>query len=140
MPITLTIGSTEIKVPDYVICLSQEDICKLLTEGNPNEKIIGAGVHKDGKVTFILASGAVTIFDPSEYFVPAGPFIPQEDGYTVFLPNTDNRWPIPTKGFSVQSSWLIQKSKSAFNDTELFVNNKLIGKFEFEFSETNKVE
>ena len=131
MPTQLQIGSMSLRIPDYVVCLSDEEIKKVRSEGQPSEKIIGSGVHADGKVTLILASGEIKIFNPAEYFIPEGPYIPQDDGYTVFLSNTNNRWPAPVKGFSVQSSWLIQKSSSAFVGSELLVNNKSLGKFDF---------
>lgn len=138
MTTNLFFGKTSLSVPDYVVCLTQEEVNKVRAEGKLDEKIVGAGVHYDCKVTIILATGQIRIFDPKEYFIPAGPFIPQEDGYTVYLPNIDNRWPVPTRGFSVQSSWIVQKSRPAFVDAELFVNNKSLGKFDLKEDKTNK--
>lgn len=130
MSTILTFPNIEIKIPAYITCLSQEEIDKLRIEGNLNEKVIGAGVHVDGTVTLVLASAQIRIFDPVQYFIPVGPYIPQADGHTVFLPNVSNRWPTPTRGFSVQSTWLVKRSQTALSGSELFVNKRSLGKFE----------
>jgi len=138
MTVKLLFGKSSVQIPSYVVCLSQEEVNKARAEGHSDEKIVGAGVHIDEKVTLVLATGQIKIFDPKEFFVPAGPYIPQEDGYTVYLPNIDNRWPGPARGFFVQSHWLILKSRSAFFDAELFVNNRSLGKFDLKEDKTNK--
>lgn len=132
----IQLGTTVIKVPDFIVCLSQEDIDSITRESDKHEKIIGAGVHPDNTVMFILATGEIRTFNQDEHLIPSGPYIPQEDGYTVFLPNDNRRWPSHTRGFTVQSSWLIKRSKPALAGAELLVNDKSLGKFDFDSTET----
>jgi len=125
------IGSFELELPDYISCLSQEDIDKLQGE-NCSSKIVAAGMHpRDGKVTLVLASGKILIFDGDSYYIPRGSYIPQPDGETVFLQNSTGRWHHTVSGFTVRSAWLISKSTSAMADAELLLKNKSLGTLMF---------
>ena len=140
MSTTISLGSTTITVPSYVVCLDQENINTIRKDSDLSERIVGAGTHFDGTVTFILATGQILIFDPAQYYIPDGPYLPQEDGFTVFLPNNNGRWPGPSRGFSVQSTWLIKRSKHGIVGAELFLKDKSVGKFDFEIKQLRSKE
>lgn len=93
-----------------------------------DDNIVAAGMHpRDGKVMLVLSSGRIMMFDADSYFIPRGRYVPGADGRTVFLPNEEGRWPGTSKGFTVQSSWLISKSVSAISEAELLLNNQSLG-------------
>lgn len=127
----IQVGSSVIELPSFIICLLQDDIDKIFNSEDKKEKIIGAGVHPDGTVVFILGTGDVVLFNQKEHLVPSGPYVPQDDGYTVFLPNDNGRWPGNSRGFTVQSSWFIKRCKPALAGAELLVNEKSLGKIDF---------
>lgn len=127
----ITLGSLSIELPSYMIALSQSEIDKIFSsyEKDQKQKIIAAGVHPSDKtITLVLSSGEIMCFDSHSYFIPEGKFIPMSDGNNVFLPNENNRWPSNTRGFKVESSWIISKSKplSSEIDAELLINNNFI--------------
>ena len=128
----IQLGDLEIKIPNYLTCLTQEYINNLLKlDDELSDKIIAAGINpKDNKVVLILASGIIMLFDGDSYYIPRGKYIPSQDGKTIFLSNERGRWPDTIEGFTIESSWIISKSDMALKNAELFVNNNSFGTFE----------
>jgi len=132
MTFKVRLDNIDLELPDYMSCLNQEEINAITSQGDVENKIIAAGSHpKDGKVTFILGSCKILIFDGDSYYIPRGRYVPKSDGCKVFLPNDNGRWPDNFKGFTVDSSWLIEKSDALESKAELLVSDKSFGTFEF---------
>lgn len=113
----------EIQLPSYVKRLSQEAIAEIRCSAQKDNLIIAVGTDpRDNKVTLLTATNRVLVFDAPKYYIPSGPALPCEDGSKIFFPNTNGRWPGPSKGFYVQSSWLIGKSQSALIGATLQTN------------------
>jgi len=128
----ISLKTFSLEIPNFISCLSQNEIDKILERDDADSKIIAAGVHpKDGKVMIILASCRILSFDGDSYKIPRGRYIPHVDGDSVFLPNENGRWSAAVEDFSLSSKWIIKKSVSASTDSQLFINNKSIGTFEF---------
>lgn len=85
--------------------------------------IVAAGTNVDSSVTFVTLEGDVVVFDPIDNCVPPGEYIPMPNGNQVFLPNDNERWPTGIPGFIVESEWLLNRSKSALEDTSLSIDN-----------------
>jgi len=124
----IQIRATTLELPAYIAHLSQGEIDSIILSGDTTNKIVASGMHpRDGKVLLVLSSGLIKTFDADSYYIPPRKYIPSADGSTVFLPNEDGRWPGTCVGFTVQSSWLISKSESAFSESELLLNNRTLG-------------
>lgn len=129
----LKINTTELMIPETFDCLEQNKIEAIVSSGqNLDLRIIAANQNpKDKIVTIVTAAAHVLLFNAEKFFIPSGKFIPQDDGYKLFLPNDNRRWPIPNPGFYVDSSWILSESNSALSNAELFVMNRSLGKFSF---------
>lgn len=128
----IQIRATTLELPAYITHLKQDEINTIVASDDPSEKIVAVGMHpRDGKVMLVLSSGLIKTFDADSYYIPRGRYIPSTDGSTVFLPNEGGRWPGTSSGFTVQSSWLISKSESAFSEAELLLNNSSLGIMQF---------
>jgi len=113
----------EIELPPYVKRLSSNSIAAIRNSSHRENLIVAAGADpKDNKVTLLTATNRVLVFDASKYYVPPGPALPCDDGSQIFFPNTDGRWPGPSKGFYVEATWLIEKSQSALVGATLQTN------------------
>jgi hypothetical protein len=131
------IGKTEIELPSYMVSLNQEQIHNVITSLTGSEVgVVACGVHPDGKVTIITTKAEARVFDPHDFHVPPGAYLPLPGGTDVYLPNHKERWPGLTRGFHVKAKWLIDNSRSALDGISLQVNNKYVGEIDLTTSET----
>jgi len=111
----------EFELPSYMVRLHPENVTKEVKD--KNKVIIAAGADPaDGKITFITLSGRVMTFDARKFYIPDGPAVPHDGGNSIFLENTNGRWPGPSSGFSVEIDFLLEKSVSAFDGAVLQTN------------------
>lgn len=114
-------------LPLYMNVLDQIEIDEIITTNLLlDDKIIACGIHPDGTLTIIIASGDVKIFNPAEHYIPLGEYKPIDNGDKVFLPNNNNRWPDDSNGYIVESKWLLERSENALNLVSLFVNDSYL--------------
>jgi hypothetical protein len=110
----------EIEFPKYVRRLPDDELEIALSSEDKHLRIVAAGADPDDqKIMLFTAEGKIRIFDAKSYYIPSGPAFPCQDGLKIFLENTSGRWPGPTKGFFVDSSWLLEKSESALKGAKL---------------------
>lgn len=111
----------EFELPTYMVRLAPEDVSRDVKD--KNKIIIAAGADpSDGKITFITLSGRVLIFDARKFYIPDGPAVPSDGGNSIFLENTNGRWPGPSRGFSVEVDFLLEKSVSGLAGAVLQTN------------------
>ena len=109
-----------VEFPGHFFALKQDDITKLSLSSSASLMIVAAGIDsRDGCVTFITALGEVKIFDPKQYSIPAGLYVPISCGDEVMLSNLSNRWPEQVSEFFIKSAWLLDRTRSAIDETSL---------------------
>lgn len=128
---SFNVNGSEVDMPAYMYYLTQEDINIVTSKDDRSRRIIAAGVHPDGSVLLVTGEPEVKIFNPTEYYVPPGLYIPDSDGATVFLPGNKSRWP-GGPGFTVDSVWLLEHSKPALNVADVSVGDTYLGEIDIE--------
>ena len=112
----------ELEFPKYIRRLEDDELEAALNSEDKHLRIVAAGADPvDEKIMFFTADGKIKVFDAKSYYIPSGPAFPCSSGLKIFLENTTGRWPGPTKGFFVDSSWLIERSESALKGAKLSV-------------------
>lgn len=112
----------ELEFPEYIRRLEDDELAVALNSEDKHLRIVAAGADPaDEKIMFFTAAGKIKVFDAKSYYIPAGPAFPCNNGLKIFLENTSGRWPGPTKGFFVDSTWLIERSESALKGAKLSV-------------------
>jgi hypothetical protein len=123
MEMELTEG-TEIELPGYVAKLPPEELKEAQCSDDKGGRIIAAGTDpKDQKITLLTGAGKVMIFDSNKFHIPPGPAMPSHRGQKIFLPNVGRRWYSHSKGFYVDSEWMIKNSVSGLVGAVLTTNN-----------------
>lgn len=111
--------NTRFELPKYMTRLEPESVDKQ----NPSTTVIAAGSDpQDGKITLITLEGKVFLFDARRFYIPDGPAIPTSGGREIFLENLDGRWPGQSKGFNVDTSWMLEKSSPGLSGATLQIN------------------
>lgn len=111
----------EFELPPYVTRLTPEELDK--DAENKEALVIAAGTDPaDGKILLITLTGKVMVFDSQAYHVPYGPAEPTDGGKKIFLANVFGRWPGPSEGFYVDSTWMLEKSTSGLTGAVIQTN------------------
>ena len=120
----ITLGKSVVSLSPFMVSLMQEDIDLLKDVDSHDTRIVACGVDpKDGIAVFVTLNSLVYTFDPKTRYIPEGLYLPTRSGQEVFLPNTKGRWPGISKGFYVDSSWILERSKSAMEESSLYVKD-----------------
>lgn len=110
----------EIEFPNYIRRLEDKELEEACNAEDNNLRVVAAGADPvDEKIMLITATKKIFIFDAKKYYIPAGPAYPSHKGLKIFLENTPGRWPGPTKGFFVETNWLLERSESALKGAVL---------------------
>lgn len=133
---SFNVNGSEVDMPEYMYYLTQEEIDVVSASEDRGKKIVAAGVHPDGSVLLVTGDPEVRIFNPAEYHVPPGLYIPDPDGTTVFLPGTSSRWP-GGSGFTVDSTWLLDHSQPALSVADVSVGDMYLGEINTESSQAD---
>jgi hypothetical protein len=129
---SLDINGSEVDMPAYMHHLAQDEINNIVQEEDRSTRIVAAGVHQDGSVLFVTGLPEVWIFNPEEYHIPPGLYVPSTDGITVKLPSNSQRWPGVENGFTVESTWLISRSEPALRNAQLSAGDNYLGEINLE--------
>lgn len=128
------VNGSEVDMPRYMYYLTQENIDAVVKTNDKHRRIIAAGVHPDGSVLLVTGEPEVKVFNPNEFHIPPGLYIPDNDGSTVFLPGNSSRWP-GGSGFTVDAAWLLDNSIPALNVADLSVGDMYLGEINVESTE-----
>lgn len=127
----LHVYGSSIEVPSFMHSLRQDEI-DALTSSDTDGNIISCGVHPDGKLLFVTRDATVYEFNPEEYTIPTGDYMPVDRGAKVFLPNTNGRWPGDANGYYADASWLIDNSTPSMKSAQLHVSDNYICEIDVE--------
>jgi hypothetical protein len=126
-----------VEFPGHFFSLNQDDITKLSSSPSAGSMIVAAGIDsRDGCVTFITALGEVKIFDPKQYSIPAGLYVPISCGDEIMLPNLSDRWPEQISEFFIKSTWLLDRTRSAIDETSIQLQHTYYNENDCEKTET----
>lgn len=126
-----------VEFPGHFFALKQDDITKLSLSPSADSMIVAAGIDsRDGCITFITALGEVKIFDPKQYSIPIGLYVPISCGDEIMLPNLSGRWPEQISEFFIPSVWLLDRTRSAIDETSLQLQHTYYNENDCEKAET----
>jgi hypothetical protein len=111
---------TTISIPDYMSCLSAQDLKETIQFSDAKDRIIACGTT-DESMMIITGDGNIFEFEFKLYHIPPGEAIPMNFGKFIFFPNIDGRWPGHNVGYYLDSSWMISHSQPELNDIDLVI-------------------
>lgn len=121
---TLTLVGCSAQLPNNFNALEQSHIDDLVSGSVEYANcIVAAGLNVDASVTFVTLIGEVIVFDPQDNCIPPGDYLPTTMGDKIFLPNDGTRWPQEVPGFLIESKWVLERSRSALDDTSLSIGD-----------------